>query len=229
MTPIGDLSIVLQSVCKYRQRRFDALETPGSFGEWLKQRRRTLELTQDELAQRAGCSIFALRKIESGERRPSKQLAGLLAIALEIPEADRPTFIRVARGDLNLGRLRTPDPSPAFPPRPKPAPDTLPVHITPLLGRDSELAAMKRLFNDPQCRLMTLTGMGGIGKTRLALEFAARQRGFFPDGVYYVPLASINSGEAIVPAIALLRPFNDHALLAANAPVPHWTRCPRAP
>ena len=44
----------------------DNLEIPGSFGDWLKARRKALDLTQEELAQRAGCSIFALRKIESG-------------------------------------------------------------------------------------------------------------------------------------------------------------------
>jgi transcriptional regulator with XRE-family HTH domain len=68
------------------------LETPGLFGEWLKQRRKTLDLTREELAARAGCSIFALRKIESGERRPSKQLAGLLASALEIATEEQPTL-----------------------------------------------------------------------------------------------------------------------------------------
>ncbi len=178
-------------------------QPPASLGEWIKQRRKALDLTQEELAKRAGCSVFALRKIETGERRPSKQLAGLLAEALEIPEEDRPTFIRVARGDLTLGRLRSPEPDtkPASS-HPQPAPHPLPLPPTPLLGREPELAAMERIFDDPQCRLLTLTGMGGIGKTRLALEFASRQRDKFPDGVRYVPLASVNSAESIVPAIA---------------------------
>ncbi len=61
---------------------------------------------------------------------------------------------------------------------------------------------MERIFNASQCRLLTLTGVGGIGKTRLGIEFAARQRGVFPAGVHYVPLASIDSAELIVPAIA---------------------------
>ena len=91
------------------------METPGLFGEWLKQRRKALDLTQDELAERAGCSVFALRKIESGERRPSKQLAGLLADALEIPEEEHSTFVRVARGDLNLDECGFPNPTYHFP------------------------------------------------------------------------------------------------------------------
>jgi predicted ATPase/transcriptional regulator with XRE-family HTH domain len=180
------------------------LERPGSFGDWLKARRRALDLTQEELAQRAGCSIFALRKIEAGERRPSKQLAGLLAVALEVPEEEQAAFLRVARGELTLERLHSvlpigrlvnlPTPPPGFP--------QLPVPPTPLLGRAGELAALERLFKNPGCRLLTLTGMGGIGKTRLAIEFASCQRGMFPGGVYYAPLASINVAEEIIPAMA---------------------------
>lgn len=184
------------------------LEIPGSFGDWLKSRRKALDLTQEELSARAGCSVFALRKIETGERRPSKQLAGLLAAALEISEDDKSTFIRVARGDLTLERLHDPQPEtqPASP-SPQPASHHLPLPSTPLLGRDPELAAMDRIFNEPPCRLLTLTGMGGIGKTRLAMEFASRQQSRFPGGVHYVPLASINSAELIVPAIAEVLEF----------------------
>ena len=196
------------------------MDTPGFFSEWLKLRRKALDLTQEELSERAGCSVFALRKIESGERRPSKQLAALLATALEISEEEQQTFIRVARGDLNLERLRMSKPDASHSSisdflaqhqasetaplhtAPEPASHHLPLPPTPLLGRDAELAALERLFKDPQCRLLTLTGMGGIGKTRLAIEFASRQRNIFIDGVHYVPLASVNSAESIVPAVA---------------------------
>lgn len=177
---------------------------PISFGEWIKQRRKTLDLTQGELAQRAGCSIFALRKIETGERRPSRQLAELLAVALEIPPEDKPAFCRMARSHFVT------DPLPVAPAEsiaravslPAAVPARLPPPVTPLLGRESELAAMSRLFADPQCQLLTLTGMGGIGKTRLAVEFGLTRGDLFPGGVRYVPLASLNSAELIVPAVA---------------------------
>jgi predicted ATPase/transcriptional regulator with XRE-family HTH domain len=184
----------------------DKSEFPVYFGEWVKKRRKALDLTQEELAQRAGCSVFALRKIESGERRPSKQLAELLANALELPSEEKQTFIKVARGESSLERLHLPplDSSLASLSNHQPASvsNRIPIQPTPLLGRDPELAAMERLFGNPQCRLLTLTGIGGIGKTRLAIEFATRQQPAFPAGVFYVPLAPINSAEAIVPAVA---------------------------
>ena len=186
---------------------------PVVFNEWLKRRRKALDMTQDELATRAGCSVSALRKIESGERRPSKQLAALLAKALEIPPQDQPVFLRVARGELNLARLGQPSPDPTHPTAgiaslhqaaapPPIAHQRIPLQATPLIGREAELAAMEQLFSDPQCRLLTLTGIGGIGKTRLAIEFALGKQTDFPGGVHYIPLTSVNSSEKISPAIA---------------------------
>lgn len=69
-----------------------------SFGSWLKQRRRFLDLTQQEVAQRAACSLSTLRKIKSDDLLPSKELAQLLAVTLGVPATEQEAFITFARG-----------------------------------------------------------------------------------------------------------------------------------
>ncbi len=178
------------------------LDYPLYFGDWLKRRRKLLDLTQFELADRAACSVFTLRKIEAGERRPSKQLAATLAGSLEIPPENHSTFIKVARGEQSLEKL-------TFLLRVSPPvskPDTLPGNIpralTPFIGREPEITALVGLLSDPQCRLLTIIGPGGIGKTRLAIEAVHHARDLCPDGVWFVPLAMLNSPIQIVAAIA---------------------------
>jgi predicted ATPase/transcriptional regulator with XRE-family HTH domain len=181
-------------------------EFPILFGDWIKRRRQELDLTQEQLAKRACCSVFAIRKIEMGERRPSRQLAGLLAQALEITAEDQSTFIKVARGELNLERMAAPVPAQAIQAVPT-GPSgqmsgSLPRALTPFIGRELELAALSQLLGDPQCKLLTIIGPGGIGKTRLAIEAAQHAVDLFPDGVWFIPLISLNSPTLIVPAIA---------------------------
>lgn len=79
----------------------------------------------------------------------------------------------------------------------------LPVQPTPFIGRNSELADIAQRLGAPDCHLLTLTGPGGIGKTRLAVEAANRAllANLFPDGVYFVPLASLNRTGFLVSAI----------------------------
>jgi len=72
-------------------------ESYGSFKDELKQRRKALDLTQAELAHKIGCSIYTLQHIEEGVARPSRQLAELLAVGLEIPPDERPAFVQRAR------------------------------------------------------------------------------------------------------------------------------------
>ena len=74
-----------------------------AFGSWLKQRRLFLGLSQKELALRVGCSPALIRKIEAGERRPSRQIAGLLVKPLEISEAESAAFLQFARGQTPPG------------------------------------------------------------------------------------------------------------------------------
>lgn len=178
------------------------MEPEVSFGAWLNRRRQTLDLTREQLARCAGCSVSALRKIEGDERRPSRQLAELLADCLQIPLDQRPAFLQVARGQLRVERLAAIAPSTAPGLTPPQSPRHLPQPPTPLVGRETELAALARLLRDPQCRLLTLIGPGGIGKTRLAIEAASTQHRLFADGVCFVSLASLTSPQFIVPAIA---------------------------
>ena len=68
-----------------------------TFGEWLKKRRKSLDLTQRELAKQIGCATITLQKIEADQRRPSKQMAELLAGQLNVPDNERQDFIKFAR------------------------------------------------------------------------------------------------------------------------------------
>lgn len=77
----------------------------------------------------------------------------------------------------------------------------LPEQLTPFVGREIELADLSRWLRDPDTRLITLTGLGGMGKTRLALEAARSRLDDFAHGVFFVSLATLSSADAIAPAI----------------------------
>jgi len=177
------------------------MNSPLMFGEWLRQRRDGLGLTRKEFAKRVGCSVSTLRKIENDERRPSGQIAELMANCLDIPAAEHATFVRVARGELSMERLPPVSKLIASPSIPPPK-TNLPILPTPLIGRQGEMDELTQLLRDPSCRLLTLVGPGGIGKTRLAIETASQVQDVFPEGVYFVPLAPVNSTRFIVPVIA---------------------------
>ncbi len=101
-------------------------------------------------------------------------------------------------GTVTLGlpadfpRLKTPDTHP----------NNLPIQPTPFIGREQEVATVAQLLRREEVRLLTLTGPGGIGKTRLALQVATQRSGLFPDGVYFVNLAPIRDPALVVPTIA---------------------------
>ncbi|HMD80926.1 MAG TPA: helix-turn-helix transcriptional regulator, partial [Anaerolineales bacterium] len=129
-----------------------------SFGEWLRQRRRMLDLTQQALANQVGCARITLRRIESGALKPSKELVHILLDKLGIPEREHPQWVLFARGLSG------------FPAKPinsfKNKPLTnLPASLTSFIGREKEQFEITSLI--AKNRLVTLVGAGGIGKTRL--------------------------------------------------------------
>jgi predicted ATPase/transcriptional regulator with XRE-family HTH domain len=166
------------------------------FAAWLPARRRALDLTQEELAARTCCAIATIRHLERGTRRPSPALATLLAEALDVPAKDRPAFIIWARGAAGA----TPPPSLTEAAHPAAAAPPLPLSPTSFIGRTQEVATVTGLLAD--ARLITLTGPGGSGKTRLALAVAAAVQDHYPAGTWWVPLAAVTDPSEVLPEIA---------------------------
>lgn len=179
------------------------MEHTYSFGEWVKQRRKALRLTQREVATAVYCSTAMIKKIEADERQPSVELAQALAATLQIPEEQHEVFIECARGERPLdflaGAKGSRGAEEQFFPLLRRSSAPLPAPTTPFIGRKNELAQiMARLANG---RLLTLLGPGGMGKTRLAIEAARQVQADFADGVVFVPLAAINEAAQIPQTI----------------------------
>lgn len=184
-----------------------------SFGYWLRRRRKALDLTQEALAAQISCSVTTIRKIEADERRPSRQLTELLAQALQLAPQEWPRFLQVARAEQGVKHLAALAPVAVEPARPATpisvsAQPNLPTSVTALIGRSLELDQIMLLLQDAMCRLLTLVGPGGIGKTRLALAVAEQEARLasaaprFPDGIWFVTLAAVSAAELLASTIA---------------------------
>jgi predicted ATPase/transcriptional regulator with XRE-family HTH domain/TolA-binding protein len=166
-----------------------------SFGLWLKKRRKELDLTQEALAEQAGYSAETIKKIENGALRPSRLLAERLAEILEIPSVELAAFVQWAR--------KPPQPtSPVPQTASRPLVKGLPIFPDSLIGREKELSILSGLLKAEQVRLLTLTGTGGTGKTRLATQLANDLASFFPEGVYFVSLAGLNDAGLVLSSLA---------------------------
>ena len=102
--------------------------------------------------------------------------------------ADATLYERIRAGELSPIQLSAQGPM-----------HNLPAEITPFVGREHELGDLYELLLQPDLRLLTLVGAGGMGKSRLALELARSQVSQFQDGVFFVPLAPVTSASGIAP------------------------------
>ena len=160
----------------------------SSFGQWLKARRKSLDLTQNELAQQVGCSVETVRKLEADTRRPSRQIAELLAEHLHIFPDTTVSFVQFARAGIAPHDAAFMYPASSIPQRTQ---HNLPEQPTPLIGRESDIAAICKQVSCSDTRLLTLLGPPGIGKTRLSLAAAERLLESFAAGVCFVALAAV--------------------------------------
>ena len=193
---------------------------PITFGGWLKQRRKALDLTQGELSARVGCSAETLRKIEAGVLRPSRQLAELLAGGLQVPDEEREAFMRFARTPASQAASSTAATPEEHGAPAAATPTNLQAQPTPFIGREREVEAVLAILARPAVRLLTLVGPPGIGKTRLAAQAAAQLLPLFRDGVFFVALSPISDHALVVPTIAQtlgVREIGGQPLLAVLA------------
>src|ERR1700687_129439 len=169
--------------------RFQLGRQPGQvlLAEEVRARRRALGLTQSELAEEVGVRSNTVARWERGELRPihpeqlSRVLARLEQSRTRLPTEDaRPRRLQVLAGGLRRVEL--------------------PTQLSSFVGRDKDVVELKRLI--PQTRLVTVTGTGGIGKTRLALRIASELSEAYSEGVWFVDLAPVADAALVGRAVA---------------------------
>ena len=176
-----------------------------TLGKLLRQYRMAAGLTQEALAERANLSTRAISDLERGlSRAPRFDTLDLLSRAMDLSAEQRSALFAAARPAVPSGHA---------PARPV---VLLPVPPTVLIGRAQEVAHGGGLLRERGVRLLTVTGPGGVGKTRLALEIAHDLSDHFADGLAWIDLTAIRD-PALVPQVVAqtlgLSEHVDHAFL----------------
>ena len=161
--------------------------------------------TLHEPAHRALMQLYDASNQRAAALRQYQQCANLLTDELGVEPEPATTALfeaiqeRRATAPLEL----RPAPTPTLVPRlPRPAASNLPIPATPFIARETEVQEVLTRLGEPGCRLLTIIGHGGIGKTRMALQVGAALQADYADGVHFVPLAPLTTADYLIPAIA---------------------------
>jgi transcriptional regulator with XRE-family HTH domain len=190
--------------------RDDVSDLQGrSFAALLQHFRRRAALSQSELAEKAGLATSAIGALERGTRlRPRPSTVSILCDVLGLSVSEKAALATASRASertvpegLEAETERPVETASsarmlAFHPRP------LPIPLTPLVGRLAEVFELSRVVRNPAVCLATLTGVGGAGKTRLALAVAGEVRAAFDDGVCLVELAPVDDARLVLSTVA---------------------------
>src|SRR5688500_5979644 len=175
--------------CRWQRGLAQMTLAPSTFAALLRRFRMAAGLTQEELAERASLSVRGISDLERGiNSRPRPYTVRQLTDALRLSADDREALLGAASG-----RHEPPSAQP---------PNNLPFELTPLIGREREVAHALHLLRWAGVRLLTLTGPGGVGKTRLAQTIAGVMLGDTPDGVVLVSLAPVRDPGLVIQAVA---------------------------